>query len=121
MHFIFALYWNDIDLLFTPHGSILLSDKLQMCLIEKKKKKKKMLQNYAFPEQWIYLCHPFQWLSFDKATKIVLLEIYANKKQIKRAFDDTEAYVSVFLHKTCCGYSLELPWRGDSYQLYIIG
>ena len=25
-----------------------------------KKKKKKMLQNYAFPEQWIYLFHPFQ-------------------------------------------------------------
>ena len=21
---------------------------------------KKMLQNYAFPEQWIYLFHPFQ-------------------------------------------------------------
>ena len=35
------------------------------------------------------------------ATKIVLLEFYANKKQIKRAFDDTEAQVSVFLHKTC--------------------
>ena len=25
------------------------------------------------------------------ATKIVLLEFYANKKQIKRAFDNTEA------------------------------
>ena len=27
---------------------------------KKKKKKKKLLQNYAFPEQWIYLFHPFQ-------------------------------------------------------------
>ena len=32
----------------------------------------------------------------------------------RRAFDDTEAKVSVFLHKTCCGYSLELPWKSDS-------
>ena len=32
---------------------------------------------------WIYLFHPFQLLSFDKATKIVLLEIYANKKTDK--------------------------------------
>ena len=23
-------------------------------------RKKKVLQNYAFPEQWIYLIHPFQ-------------------------------------------------------------
>ena len=51
------------------------------CLCEKKKK---LLQNYASPEQWVYLFHPFQWLSFDKATEIVLLEIYANKKQIRR-------------------------------------
>ena len=29
-------------------------------------------------------------VSFDEATKIVLLEIYANKKQIKRAFGDIE-------------------------------
>ena len=43
-----------------------------------------------------------------------LLEIYANKKQIKRAFEDIESLVSVFLNKTCCRYSLELPWRGDS-------
>ena len=33
---------------------------------------------------------------------------------IERAFDDIEAYVSIFLNKTCCGYSLELPWRGDA-------
>ena len=56
--------------------------------------RKKALQNYAFPEQWIYLFHPFQLLSFDETTettKIVLLEIYANKKQLKRAFDDIKA------------------------------
>ena len=52
---------------------------------------KKVLQNYAFPEQWMYLFQPFQRLSFDKATKTVLLEIYANKKQIKRAFDHIKA------------------------------
>ena len=77
-------------------------------------RKKKVLQNYAISKQWIYLFHSFQWLSFDEATKIVLLEIYANKKQIKRAFDDIETKVSLFLHKMCCGYSLELPWRGES-------
>ena len=54
-------------------------------------RKKKVLQKYTFPEQWIYLFHPFQSLSFDEATKFMLLEIYANKKQIKRAFDDIEA------------------------------
>ena len=43
--------------------------------------KKKRLQNYAFPDLFILPC---QGLSFDKATKIVLLEIYANKKQIER-------------------------------------
>ena len=53
--------------------------------------KKRVLQNYAFREQWIYLFHPFQWLSFHEATKIVLLEIYANKKHVKRAFEDIEA------------------------------
>ena len=59
--------------------------------VPKKKKKKKVLQNYAFSEQWIYLFHPFQLFSFNEATKIVLLEIYANKKQLKRAFDDIVA------------------------------
>ena len=48
----------------------------------------------------IYFTHVSDYL----LTKIVLLEIYANKKQIKWAFDDTEAEVSVCLHKTCCGY-----------------
>ena len=53
---------------------------------------------------------------------IVLMEIDANKKQMKRAVDDIETQVSVFLHKTCCGYSLEL--LGDAIlitdnQLYL--
>ena len=62
---------------------------------------------------------------FDEATKLVILEIYADKNQIKRAFDDKLAYkgIGVFLHETCCGYSLELPWRGysnENNQLYFI-
>ena len=38
-------------------------------------------------------------------------------EQISRVLDDITKIILSVLHKNiCCGYSLELPWRDDSFE-----
>ena len=76
---------NLINLLSAESTHSMVSNNSQMSM------QKKCYKIMLFPNNGFIYFTLFSKYLFDKATKIVPLEIYANKKQIKRAFDDTVA------------------------------